>query len=127
MPSKTVEFRYMNAMFNAEYVSAFLQFNRDFVNSAVNNEGTHVNRPLANRFNWRKNKTEDSKTVLRHLSYYYQRPYDEFRPENKVDAHAIYEENVYARHVADAINHTNKFGYYNSWFLKKVRDARTAV
>lgn len=124
MPSKTVEFRYMNANFNARYVEAFLQFNRDFVNSAVNNEGTHINRPLANKFNWMQNLAEDNKTVLGKLSYYYQKPYDQYRPEKTVDAHTIYEENVYARHVADAINATGKFGYYNSWFLKRVRDAR---
>jgi len=126
MPDKTVEFRYMNANFNPQYVAAFLQFNRDFVNSAVNNEGTHINRPLANRFNWMQNLTEDDKTVLRQLSYYYQKPYDQFRPDNTVDAHTIYEENVYARHIAEAMSHTNKFGYYNSWFNKRVRDARRA-
>lgn len=125
MPSKTVEFRYMNANFNSRYVEAFLQFNRDFVNSAVNNEGTHINRPIANKFNWMQNQTEDKKTVLGRLSYYYQKPYDQYRPEKTVDAHTIYEENVYARHVADAISATGKFGYYNSWFLKRVRDART--
>ncbi len=124
MPSKTVEFRYMNANFNSRYVEAFLQFNRDFVNSAVNNEGTHINRPLANKFNWMQNLVEDNKTILGPLSYYYQTPYDQYRPNNKVNAHTIYEENVYARHVADAINATGKFGYYNSWFLKRVRDAK---
>ena len=124
MPEKTVEFRYMNANFNARYVAAFLQFNRDFVNSAVNNDGTHINRPLANKFNWMQNGKEDSKTVLRPLSYYYQIPYDQFRPEKKVSAQAIYEENVYARHIAEAMSHTGKFGYYNSWFQKRVRDAR---
>ena len=124
MPKKTVEFRYMNANFNARYVAAFLQFNRDFVNSAVNNDGTHINRPLANKFNWMQNGKEDKKTVLRPLSYYYQISYDQFRPEKKVSAHAIYEENVYARHIAEAMSHTGKFGYYNSWFQKRVRDAR---
>lgn len=124
MPSRTVEFRYMNANFNRRYVEAFLQFNRDFVNSAAANSGTHINRPLANKFNWMQNKAEDDKTVLAQLSYYYQTAYDRFRPEKKVDAHTIYEENVYARHVADAINATGKFGYYNSWFLKRVRDAK---
>ena len=124
MPSKTVEFRYMNANFNRRYVEAFLQFNRDFVNSAADNHGTHINRPLANKFNWLQNKAVDDKTVLEDLSYYYQKAYDQFRPEKKVDSHTIYEENVYARHVADAINATGKFGYYNSWFLKKVRDAK---
>lgn len=124
MPERTVEFRYMNANFNPRYVEAFLQFNRDLVNSAVNNEGTHINRPLANKFNWMQNAKEDNKTVLKTLSYYYQKPYDEFRPDNTVTPHVIYEENVYARHVADAINATGKFGYYNSWFLKKVRDAK---
>ena len=125
MPSQTVEFRYMNATFDKHYVAAFLQFNRDFVNSAVNNDGTHINRPLANKFNWMKNQTQDHKTVLGRLSYYYQKPYDQFRPEKKVDPHTIYEENVYARHIADAMSHTGKFGYYNSWFNKKVRDARS--
>ena len=124
MPSKTVEFRYMNANFDSRFVEAFLQFNRDFVNSAVNNEGTHINRPLKNKFNWMQNKSTDNKTVLRKLSYYYQKEYDQFRPENKVDPHTIYEENVMARHIADAMSHTQKFGYYNSWFNKKVRDAR---
>lgn len=124
MPDKTVEFRYMNAIFNAKYTEAFLQFNRDLVNSAVNNDGTHINRPLANKFNWMQNKLTDNKTVLKPLSYYYQRSYDEFRPEHKVDAHTIYEENVYARHIADAIVCTGKFKYYNSWFQKKVRDAK---
>ena len=56
--------------------------------------------------------------------YAYDSKRDQFRPEKKVDPHTIYEENVYARHVADAINATGKFGYYNSWFLKRVRDAR---
>ncbi len=124
MPSKTVEFRYMNANFNRKYVEAFLQFNRDFVNSAANNDGTHINRPLVNKFNWMQNVANDDKTVLGHLSYYYQKAYDQFRPEKTVDPHTIYEENVYARHVADAISATGKFGYYNSWFLKRVRDAR---
>lgn len=124
MPSKTVEFRYMNATFDKRYVAAFLQFNRDFVNSAVNNEGTHINRPLLNKYNWLQSQLQDTKTVLGKLSYYYQKPYDQFRPNKKVDAHTIYEENVYARHIADAMSHTNKFGYYNSWFKKKVRDAR---
>lgn len=124
MPSKTVEFRYMNANFNSRYVSAFLQFNRDFVNSAVNNDGIHLNRPLANKFNWMQNQQEDNKTVLGRLSYYYQKAYDQFRPEEAVDAHTIYEENVYARHIADAMSHTGKFGYYNSWFVKRVRNAK---
>jgi len=127
MPNKTVEFRYMNANFNPRYVAAFLQFNRDLVNSAVNNDGTHINRPLANKFNWMQNQLEDSKTVLRPLSYYYQKPYDQFRPEKKVNAHIIYEENVYARHIAEAMSHTGKFGYYNSWFNKRVRDARRSA
>lgn len=126
MPDKTVEFRYMNANFNPQYVAAFLQFNRDLVNSAVNNEGTHINRPLVNRFNWMQNLSEDDKTVLRHLSYYYQTPYDQFRPDHTVDAHTIHQEQVYARHIAEAMSHTNKFGYYNSWFKKRVRDARGA-
>lgn len=125
MPSKTVEFRYMNANFNSRYVSAFLQFNRDFVNSTVNNDGVHLNRPLANKFNWMQNQQEDNKTVLGRLSYYYQKAYDQFRPEEAVDAHTIYEENVYARHIADAMSHTGKFGYYNSWFVKRVRNARS--
>lgn len=124
MPTNTVEFRYMNANFNSKFVEAFLQFNRDFVNSAVNNEGIHINRPLANKFNWMNNKQQDEKTVLRDLSYMYQKEYDEFRPKNTVTPHVIYEENAYARHIADAMAHTKKFGYYNSWFLKKVRDAR---
>lgn len=124
MPKHTVEFRYMNANFDSHFVEAFLQFNRDFVNSAVNNDGTHMNRPLKNKFNWMQNISKDTKTVLRRLSYYYQKEYDQFRPENKVDAHTIYEENVMARHIADAMSHTQKFGYYNSWFNKKVRDAR---
>lgn len=126
MPSKTVEFRYMNANFNTQYVAAFLQFNRDFVNSAVNNDGTHINRPLANKFNWQQNQREDNKTVLRPLSYYYQTSYDQFRPENTVNPHVIHEEQVYARHVADATNQTGKFPYNNSCFIKKVRDARSA-
>jgi hypothetical protein len=71
-----------------------------------------------------QNKEVDDKTILRPLSYYYQIPYDQFRPEIKVDPHVIYEENVYARHVADAINKTGKSRYYNSWFNKRVRDAR---
>ena len=114
----------MNATFDTRYVAAFLQFNRDFVNSAVNNAGTHINRPLIYKFNWFKSQQEDQKTVLGRLSYYYQKPYDQFRPNKTVDSHTIYEENVYARHIADAMSHTNKFGYYNSWFNKKVRDAR---
>ena len=127
MPSKTVEFRYMNANFDARYSSAILQFNRDFVNSAVNNEGTHINRPLINKYNWMKNQQKDNKTVLKPLSYYYQISYDQFRPNKTVDSNVIYEENVYARHVADAINHTGKFGYYNSWFNKRVRDGRRSA
>ena len=124
MPSKTIEFRYMNANFNQKFVEAFLEFNRDFVNSAVNNSGTHINRPLLNKYNWMQSMKDDSKTVLRHLSYYYQNEYDQFRPENKVNPHVIYEENAYARHVADAMSHTQKFGYYNSWYLRKMKNAR---
>ena len=124
MPSKTVEFRYMNANFNQKFVKAFLQFNREFVNSAVNNDTTHINRPLLNKYSWMQHSLEDNKTVLRDLSYYYQKEYDQFRPENKVKPHVIYEENAYARHIADAMSHTQKFGYYNSWYLRKMRNAR---
>lgn len=125
MPKHTVEFRYMNANFNAKFVEAFLQFNRDFVNSAVNNDGTHYNRMLANKFNWMQNQKEDTNTVMKPLSYYYVKTYDQFRPNKTVDANTIYQENVYARHIADAMAHTGKCGYYNSWFNKRVRNARS--
>lgn len=124
LPKNTVEFRFMNAHFNKEFVSAFLQFNRDMVNGAANNSGTHINRALINRYNWLNNRASDQKTVIKPLSYYYQVPYDSFRPQQTVSKEAIGGEQMYARLVVQALNQTGKLKYANSAFTKEVRNAR---
>lgn len=123
LPKNTVEFRFMNAHFNKEFVSAFLQFNRDMVNGAINNSGTHINRSLINRYNWKQNRASDQKTVIKPLSYYYQVPYDSFRPQQTVSKEAIGGEQMYARLVVQALNQTGKLKYANSAFTKEVRNA----
>lgn len=128
VPDKTVEFRFMNAHFNKEFVSAFLQFNRDMVNSAANNEGTHINRCLANRYNWRKNRLCDHKTVIKPLSYFYEHTYDSYRPQKLIPARTIQGEHKYAQLVVQALNQTGKLGYINPALTNRVKEsARVAA
>lgn len=121
VPEHTVEFRFMNAHFNKEFVSAFLQFNRDMVNSAANNEGTFVNRALAKEYSWKKNRETDKKTVIKPLSYYYEHQYDSYRPQETVSKSTIDGEQKYAHLVVQALNETKKLAYLNPLFISKVK------
>ena len=124
LPQKTVEMRFMNANFNKRFVEAFLQFNREFVASAAANSPHHVNRPLLNKYTWHNNRQTDNKTVMHNLVYYYQVPYDVYRPmKQTVSKEAIEGEQMYARLVMHALTETNKLGYVNPSYNKKMREA----
>lgn len=126
MPKHTVEMRFMNANFNKRFVEAFLQFNREFVASAAQNSPQHLNRPLLNMYTWRNNRTTDDKTVIHGLSYYYQVPYDSYRPmKEAVSKSAIEGEQKYARLVMHALTETGKLPYLNPSYNKKVREVMT--
>lgn len=123
LPSKTVEIRFMNANFNKRFVEAFLQFNREFVNSAMENLPQHLNRPLLNKFNWRNNYESDTKTVQHDLPYRYQVPYDSFAPmHNPVSKETIEGEQTYARLVLHALNETKKLRYMNPTQIKRFKE-----
>lgn len=122
VPKNTVEFRFMNAHFNKKFVSAFLQFNRDMVNSAVNNDGTHVNRMIANKYNWYRNQSTDNKTIVKPLSYNYTHNYDEYRPQKTVSKQTIDGEQKYAHLVVQALNQTKKLAYINPVLFKRVQN-----
>lgn len=121
MPEQTVEFRFMNAHFNKEFVSAFLQFNRDMVNSAASNDGTHLNRPLAAQYGWKQNRRVDNKTIIKPLSYYYQVEYDKFRPQQKIPRQAIAGEQQYAWMITQALNETGKQPYLSPVLAYRAR------
>ncbi len=124
MPKHTVEMRFMNANFNKRFVEAFLQFNREFVTAAVQNSPSHMNRPLLNMYTWKNNRATDRKTVIHGLSYYYQVPYDSYRPmKRSVSKSAIEGEQKYARLVMHALTETGKLAYLNPSYNKKVREA----
>ncbi len=123
LPDKTVEIRFMNANFNKRFVAAFLQFNREFVQSAMENTPQHVNRPLLNKFNWHNNCETDEKTVQHSLPYYYQVAYDTYSPMRRgVSKEVVEGEQTYARLVMHALNETGKLRYVNPGFNKKMRE-----
>lgn len=123
LPDKTVEIRFMNANFNKRFVAAFLQFNREFVQSAMENVPQHVNRPLLNKFNWHNNCETDDKTVQHSLPYYYQVAYDTYCPMRRgVSKDVVEGEQTYARLVMHALNETGKLRYVNPGFNKKMRE-----
>lgn len=125
LPKHTVEMRFMNANFNKRFVEAFLQFNREFVASAAENRPQHLNRPLLNKYTWRNNRATDDKTVIHDLSYYYQVPYDSYRPMKRaVSKSAIEGEQKYARLVMHALTETGKLPYLNSGYNKKMREVK---
>lgn len=125
LPKHTVEMRFMNANFNKRFVEAFLQFNREFVASAAENNPRHVNRILLNQYTWHNNRKTDGKTVIHDLSYYYQVPYDSYRPMKRaVSKEAIEGEQKYARLVMHALTETNKLGYVNSSHNKRMKEAK---
>lgn len=123
LPDKTVEIRFMNANFNKRFVEAFLQFNREFVQSAVANAPQHVNRPLLNKYNWHNNYESDDKTVQHSLPYYYQVSYDTYSPlQRGVTKEVVEGEQTYARLVMHALNETGKLRYMNPGFSKKAKE-----
>ncbi|MBE6453388.1 MAG: hypothetical protein E7017_00685 [Alphaproteobacteria bacterium] len=125
IPKHTVEMRFMNANFNKKFVEAFLQFNREFVMSAVNNNPNHMNRFLLNKYTWYNNQMTDDKTVMHDLSYYYQVPYDSYRPMKRaVSKSAIEGEQKYSRLVMQALNETGKLPYVNPGYAKKMREVK---
>ncbi len=123
MPSQTVEIRFMNATFNKRFVEAFLQFNREFVESAVANTPQHINRPLLNKFNWINNCRTDNKTVQHRLAYCNEARYDVFAPLNRgVSKDAIEGAQTFARLVMHALTVTKKLPCRNPSFNKKMRE-----
>ncbi len=123
LPEKTVEFRFMNANFNKRFVEAFLQFNREFVNSAMENAPQHLNRPMLNKYNWHNNCLTDTKTVQHALPYYYQVSYDSYSPMQRSTSKGVVEgEQTYARLVMHALNETGKLKYVNPGHNKKMKE-----
>ncbi|MCM1322641.1 MAG: amidoligase family protein [Acetobacter sp.] len=123
LPDKTVEMRFMNANFNKRFVEAFLQFNREFVSSAVANAPQHINRLLLNKYNWHNNCQSDEKTVQHKLPYYYQVAYDTYSPMKRgVTKEVVEGEQTYARLVMQALNETKKLQYINPSYNKKLRE-----
>ncbi len=123
LPDKTVEMRFMNANFNKRFVEAFLQFNREFVNSAVENAPQHVNRLLLNKYNWYNNCQSDDKTVQHSLPYYYQVAYDTYSPMRRnVSKEVVEGEQTYSRLVMHALTETKKLPYVNPSYVKKLRE-----
>ncbi len=123
LPSKTVEMRFMNANFNKRFVEAFLQFNRDFVNAAVENSPQHLNRAALNKYNWHNNVETDTKTVQHGLPYYYQISYDTYNPMRRdASKEAVEGEQTYARLVMHALNETGKLKYINPGYHKKMKE-----
>lgn len=123
VPKNTVEFRFMNAHFNKDFAKAFMQFNRDMVNSAANNEGKHINRALLNKYNWQHNvETDNNRTIYKPLSYYYQCKYDEYRPKKTISKQAIRGEQEYSGLVLKALTETGKLSVGNTAFARKMRE-----
>lgn len=125
LPKHTVEMRFMNANFNKRFVEAFLRFNREFVASAAANSPQHMNRPLLNKYTWQRNRMTDDKTVMHDLSYYYQVPYDSYRPMKRAVSKSVIEgEQKYARLVMHALTETGKLQYLNPSYNKKMREVK---
>lgn len=126
MPDHTIEMRAMNANFNKKFFQAYLQFNREFVASAAENNPHHMNYFLLNKYTWYNNQDTDTKTVMHKLNYGYDFvPHDSYRPmKRQVSTELVQQEQDYARVVAHALEHTKKLRYYNPCFNKRVREAR---
>ncbi len=124
LPSHTVEMRAMNANFNKRFVEAYLQFNREFVAAAVENNPHHVNRFLLNKYTWHNNQSTDTKTVMHDLAYGYDFvPHDSYRPMKKtVSSKTVQDEQVYARMVMQALTTTGKLGYLNPSHQKRLKE-----
>ena len=124
MPDHTVEMRAMNANFNKKFVQAYLQFNRELVASAVENNPHHLNYTLLNKYTWYRNESTDTKTVMHKLNYGYDFvPHDSYRPmKRQVSTELVQQEQDYARVVAHALEFTKKLRYYNPCFNKRVRE-----
>ena len=127
LPKHTVEMRAMNANFNKRFVEAYLQFNREFVMAAVENNPNHVNRFLLNKYTWHNNQLTDNKTVIHDLSYGYDFvPHDSYRPMKRpVSTQTVEDEQKYARVVMQALVSTGKLGYLNPCYSKKIKEVRS--
>ncbi len=123
MPQHTVEMRAMNANFNKKFVEAYLQFNREFVAAAVENNPHHVNHELLNKYTWYNNVNSDDKTVMHPLNYKYDVvPHDSYRPMKRpVATDVIKQEQDYLRMVDHALEATKKLRHYNPVRDKMVR------
>ncbi|MFI3241838.1 MAG: amidoligase family protein [Alphaproteobacteria bacterium] len=109
VPKHTVEFRYMNAHFNREYAQGFLQFNRDMVESAVQNNGVHYNKFLLNKYSWTNNVSNDNRTEMRDIKHHYQHSFDVYNPtEVSVSQQAKIGDQSQGRLVKNALNVTGK-------------------
>lgn len=110
MPQHTIEMRAMNANFNKKFVEAYLQFNREMVASALENNPHHINRELLNKYTWYNNEKSDDKTVMRPLNYGYDKvPHDSYRPmKRKVPTATIKQEQDCGRMVDHALEETGK-------------------
>lgn len=108
MPESTIEFRYMNGHFNRRFAAGFLQFNREMVLSAINNDHKHINRILMNKYNWLNNQNSDTHTVMKPIHYMYAFTFDRFDPDIKISAHIKDGDITQARHIAHQLNKTGK-------------------
>lgn len=126
MPQNTVEMRAMNANFNKKFVEGYLQFNREFIASAVANNPHHINHILLNKYTWYNNEQSDTKTVMHRLNYKYDDvPHDSYRPMKRpVPTDVIKQEQNYLRLVSHALGCTKKLPYNNPYFNKRVQEAR---
>lgn len=126
MPQNTVEMRAMNANFNKKFVEGYLQFNREFIASAVANNPHHINYILLNKYTWYNNEQSDTKTVMHRLNYKYDDvPHDSYRPMKRpVPTDVIKQEQNYLRLVSHALGCTKKLPYNNPYFNKRVQAAR---
>ena len=126
MPANTVEMRAMNANFNKKFVEGYLQFNREFIASAVADSSHHMNYALLNKYAWYNNEQTDTKTVMHGLKYKYDDvPHDSYRPMKRpVSSDVIKQEQNYLRLVSHALECTKKLAYINPYFNKRVQSAK---
>ena len=113
VPKNTVEFRYMNGHFNKKFAEGFMQFNRDMVQSAIDNNGSHLNKALLNKHNWVNNQKEDTKTEIKDIRHLYEFAFDRFDPNIKVSDKVKIGDMTQAKMVNNGLNVTRQASVQN--------------
>lgn len=108
MPKHTIEFRYMNGHFNRRFAEGFLQFNREMVLSAINNDRRHINRILLHKYSWLNNQNSDTRTTIKPIHYMYTFLFDRFDPDIKISDKVKDGDITQARHISHSLNKTRK-------------------